>query len=106
MNVTHSPLTTSTESVSQSSRDRTVAVTVRYFAGAKAAAGTESEVINMPDAATVENLVQVLSSQHGLLLAHVLSCSSLLLNSQAVRDRTVPLLANDAIEVLPPFAGG
>jgi molybdopterin converting factor small subunit len=106
MNVTHSPLTTSTESVSQSSGDRTVAVTVRYFAGAKAAAGTESEVINVPDAATVENLVQVLSSQHGLLLARVLSCSSLLLNSQTVRDRTVPLLANDTIEVLPPFAGG
>jgi molybdopterin converting factor small subunit len=80
-----------------------VRVTVRYYAGARAAAGVESEPVN---AATVADLIGVLASRHGDRLRRVLDAATLLVEGQAVRDRALALRQEVTVEVLPPFAGG
>lgn len=86
---------------------------VRYFAAARAAAGSEEESFDLPAGATVEDLLQAILTVERPEppagtppLARVLSRSSFLLNEVAVRDRTAPLSAGDVVDVLPPFAGG
>jgi molybdopterin converting factor small subunit len=76
---------------------------VRYYAGARAAAGIESEPV---DAATVADLVAVVASRHGDRLRRVLDAATLLVEGQAVRDRALALRDGATVEVLPPFAGG
>jgi molybdopterin converting factor small subunit len=83
-----------------------VGVTVRYFAGAKAAAGTRSEDVTVPAGATVDDLVTALAADHGDALARVLAAASFLLDEVAVRDRTLVLAEGAVVDVLPPFAGG
>lgn len=80
-------------------------VTVRYFAAARAAAGTESETLVVRPGTTVAELVERLAAQ-GSRLATVLSKCSYLCDGVAVRDDTAPLHAGNTIDVLPPFAGG
>jgi molybdopterin converting factor small subunit len=81
-------------------------VIVRYFAGARAAAGVAEEQVNLADAATVEDLLALLRERHGKPLRKVLEASSFLLDSVAVRDRATALADGAALDVLPPFAGG
>jgi len=80
-------------------------ITVRFFAAACAAAGSESEQLTVPSGATVSELVDMLGlrSQE---LAHVLGRCSFLCDGFAVRDRTRSLHSGNTIDVLPPFAGG
>jgi molybdopterin synthase sulfur carrier subunit len=78
-------------------------VTVRYFAGARAAAGTTEEKV---EAGTLADLVRVLEAAHGDDLARVLSASSFLVDEVVCRDREVRLPEDATIDVLPPFAGG
>ncbi|MGH3916391.1 MAG: MoaD/ThiS family protein [Pseudonocardiaceae bacterium] len=81
-------------------------VTVRYFAGARAAAGLRSEDIELKEGASVADVLDVVTDRHGQALSKVLVGCSFLLDSVAVRDRYAPI-ANDAeLDVLPPFAGG
>lgn len=84
----------------------TIGVTVRYFAGAKAAAGTRSEDVTVPSGATVDDLITALAADHGEALARVLAAASFLLDEVAVRDRTLVLAEGAVVDVLPPFAGG
>jgi sulfur-carrier protein len=84
----------------------TTTLTVRYFAGAKAAAGTRSEDVTLPEGATVDDLVAALAADHGDALARVLAAASFLLDEVAVRDRTVVPAPGAVVDVLPPFAGG
>ena len=86
---------------------------VRYFAAARAAAGFEEEKFDLPEGATVADLLQaVLAVERPELpagtppLARILDRSSFLLNEVAVRDHTTVLGADDVVDVLPPFAGG
>lgn len=81
-------------------------VTVRYFAGARAAAGVSSEELELADGATVADVLDVVTTRHGEQLSKVLAACSFLLDSVAVRDQTVPLPPNAELDVLPPFAGG
>lgn len=81
-------------------------VTVRYFAGARAAAGTPSEIVKLDEGATVADAVEVVAERHGEALNKVLAACSFLLNSVAVRDRAAPLPADAELDILPPFAGG
>ena len=83
-----------------------VGVTVRYFAGAKAAAGTRSEDVTVPAGASVDDLITALAADHGDALARVLAAASFLLDEVAVRDRTLVLAEGAVVDVLPPFAGG
>ena len=81
-------------------------VRVRYFAGARAAAGVAEEKVSLPEPATVADAVAALAERHGAGLAKVLAAASFLLNAVAVRDRAHPLGEGDGLDVLPPFAGG
>jgi molybdopterin synthase sulfur carrier subunit len=78
-------------------------ITVRYFAGARAAAGVAEEPAR---AATLEALCDQLADAHGPRLALVLTACSFLVDGVAARDRTVALPAGSTVDVLPPFAGG
>lgn len=81
-------------------------VTVRYFAGARAAAGVPSEDIELQAGATVADVVDLVAQRHGEALTAVLAVCSFLLDSVAVRDRSTPLPSRAELDVLPPFAGG
>ena len=86
---------------------------VRYFAAARAAAGVEEEKYDLPEGATVTELLEaVLSVERPEPpagtppLARILSRSSFLLNEVAVRDQSTVVGPDDVVDVLPPFAGG
>ena len=80
-------------------------ILVRYYAGARAAAGVADEKIEdaMP---SVASLVARLGERHGPRLAAVLAASSLLVDGVAATDRAAALTDGCTVEVLPPFAGG
>jgi molybdopterin synthase sulfur carrier subunit len=99
-----SSLETPTRRVGASGAD--VTATVRYFAGAKAAAGVAGEAVTLPAGTTVTDLVAAIAADHGEALTRVLAASSLLLDGLAVHERTVPLPDGSTVDVLPPFAGG
>ena len=80
-------------------------VTVRYFAAARAAAGTESEIVSVPANATIEDLLETLGRQRAEL-ARVLQRCSFLCDGVAVRGSQNELKTNQIVDVLPPFAGG
>ncbi|KWX67388.1 molybdopterin synthase sulfur carrier subunit [Mycobacterium sp. NAZ190054] len=80
-------------------------VTVRYFAAARAAAGTESETLDVDRGATVADLVDMLKARDAAL-AQVLARCSYLRDGVAVRDMGSELCDAQTIDVLPPFAGG
>ena len=77
---------------------------VRYWAGAKAAAGTAEEYVPLPGDATVADVVAAVEAAHPDLRP-VLEVASLLLDGRAAR-REDPVGAASGLEVLPPFAGG
>jgi sulfur-carrier protein len=79
---------------------------VRYFAGAKAAAGTNEETVQLATGATFRDLVADLAGRHGDALTRVLTACSFLLDGVAVRDQGIALPDGSGIDVLPPFAGG
>jgi molybdopterin converting factor small subunit len=84
----------------------TTTITVRYFAAARAAAGVEVDKVQVSSAATVDDLLDAIRTEHGSPLAAVLERCSYLLDEVAVRDRTAPLATATTLDVLPPFAGG
>ena len=81
-------------------------LTVRYFAAARAAAGVETEEVEVPPGATVDILLKTVRAAHGDDLGRVLDRCSFLLDEVAVRDREARLHDGALIDVLPPFAGG
>jgi molybdopterin converting factor small subunit len=80
-----------------------VPVTVRYFAGARAAAGVDTE---SRDAGTLDELVGQIVGEHGERLERVLTACSFLVDGTSTRDRSVALSPGSVVDVLPPFAGG
>ncbi len=90
--------------------ETSLAVTVRYFAGARTAAGVAEEVVRVErsgNAVSVADVVEAVRSRHGDQLAKVIAASSFLLNGVAVRDRDATVgEAVGELDVLPPFAGG
>lgn len=80
-----------------------VMVTVRYWAGARAAAGCGEEQVS---AATVGDLIATLGARRDL--QRILAVSSLLVDGTAASpdDGARTLSAGAVIDVLPPFAGG
>jgi molybdopterin converting factor small subunit len=78
-------------------------VTVRYFAGARAAAGVDTETRS---AASLEQLVGRLVEAHGERLERVLTACSFLVDGTSTRDPATPLPPGATVDVLPPFAGG
>ena len=83
------------------------AVKIRYFAGARAAAGVSDEDLLLDTAEpTVALVVSTIGERHGDKLGKVLAASSFLLDGVAVRDTSVRVPAGSQLDVLPPFAGG
>ncbi|MGD9528766.1 MoaD/ThiS family protein [Pseudonocardia sp.] len=83
-----------------------VTIEVRYFAAARAAAGIDSEKVEVADTATVADLLLAVRAAHGEEFGRVLDRCSFLLDEVAVRDQDTLLGAASALDVLPPFAGG
>ncbi|KUI11572.1 molybdopterin synthase sulfur carrier subunit [Mycobacterium sp. GA-1285] len=83
----------------------TVAVKVRYFAAARAAAGNDEETFRVRQGTTLAELVAELSGRDENL-AKVLKRCSFLSDGIAVRDDAVALRDAETVDVLPPFAGG
>ncbi|WP_338073936.1 MoaD/ThiS family protein [Kineococcus siccus] len=80
-------------------------LTVRYFAGAAAAAGCEERKVEVSPTAPLGELLDRLAAEGGEALTRVLSASSFLLDATAARRETV-LGEAGTLDVLPPFAGG
>lgn len=76
---------------------------IRHFAAAADAAGTVSEEAS---AATLGELMQVLTQRHGEQFAAVLGRCSVLVDGRAVTDAAELLTDARVIDILPPFAGG
>lgn len=76
--------------------------TIRYWAGARAAAGTPEEPY---DGETLGGVLDKAADAHGPALARVFTAASFLVDG--VRSgRDAALVDGATIEVLPPFAGG
>jgi molybdopterin synthase sulfur carrier subunit len=80
-----------------------VTVTVRYFAGARAASGVDTET---REAASLAELVGQLVEAHGAKLERVLTACSFLVDGTTTRNRALLLSPGSVVDVLPPFAGG
>lgn len=89
--------------MSDASASAEAAVTVRYWAAARAAAGAAEE---RTEPGTLDEIVARLGERHGERLARVLDYCSYLLDGTAVRDHGATVQAGSVVEVLPPFAGG
>lgn len=76
---------------------------VRYFAAARAAAGTANETV---EASCVDDALAILYARHDERFALVLKASSLLLGGTRVSDGQAALASDVELDVLPPFAGG
>jgi molybdopterin synthase sulfur carrier subunit len=86
--------------------DHAIRVRIRYFAAAKAAAGLESEAVELTGPATVRDVLQAGIERHGSRLAEVLRRCSFLLGEIAVHGEDSVVTDGDVLDVLPPFAGG
>jgi molybdopterin synthase sulfur carrier subunit len=83
-----------------------ISVTVRYFAAARAAAGSDDENLTVPVGSTVDHLIDAVRSRHGDAMANVLPRCSFLLDEVAVTGHRPPLRSGATLDILPPFAGG
>ena len=79
-------------------------VLVRYFAGARAAAGVPTD--HLPGGLSLDELVGRLVARRGDRLGTVLAAASFLVDGVRCHDRGAPLATGTTVDVLPPFAGG
>lgn len=96
-------------------RDRPVetitkTITVRYWAGARAAAGTAQDVFEIDGPTTLAHVVRrVLAAHPDPQMSQVVGVCSVLVGDRPVGTRSpdeVPVGPGDVVELLPPFAGG
>jgi len=81
-------------------------VLLRYWAGARHAAGVAEEPVA---ASTLAEALEAARSGHGPELSRVLEICSFLVDEQPVGTRdpaSVALVEGAVVDVLPPFAGG
>lgn len=105
----------STETTAASTGTSTTSVTVRFYAGAAEAAGTEEVRLPLAGSRSLDSFLTELpallaSPEDGAdsasSLERVCSRSSFLVNGvRAARD-SATLSPGDQLDVLPPFAGG
>lgn len=79
-------------------------ITVRYFAGARAAAGRTEE--QFAAGLDLDGLTALLTERHGERLGVVLKVASFLVDGVACHDRGSVIRPGATVDVLPPFAGG
>jgi len=78
-------------------------VTVRYYAGAAAAAGVKEEQVDAPDLATLRDII---GRAHGDALARVVDVATIAIDGTTVERTPGPLMHGMLVEILPPYAGG
>ncbi|MGV8964770.1 MAG: MoaD/ThiS family protein [Cellulomonas sp.] len=83
-----------------------VVVTIRYFAGAAAAAGREEERVTLPPGSTVADALAGAGARRGPALARVIAASSVLVDGVHQSAGEATLAGAVTLDVLPPFAGG
>ena len=85
-------------------------VTVRYWAGARAAAGTAEDAFEVAaDLSLAELVGRVLERHPGDRMARTVAVCSVLVGDRPVRSQdpdTVVIAPGSVVELLPPFAGG
>src|SRR5262245_6391731 len=86
-------------------------ITVRYWAGAKAAAGVESDTFETAGATTLADLLGLVFARHAdrPRLHDVVGVCSVLVGDRPVGGADpadVVLAPGVTVELLPPFAGG
>ena len=79
-----------------------MAVTVRFFAAARAAAGVNEITLDSSSAMHILDQAAALYPK----LGQVLPQCSYLLDEVALRDLSVVVSDGSTLDVLPPFAGG
>lgn len=92
-------------------QDIPAAVVVRYWAGARAAAGIAEERFDLAGPVPLNELVAAVVERHGASagLGRVLGVCSVLLDGTPVSSREaaeVEVTPGAEVEFLPPFAGG
>jgi molybdopterin converting factor small subunit len=90
--------------------DETKFIHVRYWAAAKAAAGTETDALDVTGPSTLADVRRRAADLHpGTRLAEVLSVCSVLVGDRPAGTRPpedVVVEPGESVEFLPPFAGG
>ena len=85
-------------------------VTVRYWAGARAAAGTAEDSFDVEGDLTLADVVARELERHpGERMSRTVAVCSVLLGDRPVRSQdpaTVVVTPGSVVELLPPFAGG
>ena len=86
-------------------------VTLRYWASARAAAGTDTDVLDVDGPVTLAALLnRALAAHQGSpKFADVVGCCSLMVGDRPVTTgdpETVTVRPGETVEFLPPFAGG
>lgn len=86
-------------------------VVVRYWAAARAAAGVETDTVEVGDGTTLAALLRTVVSLRAdrPKLPDVIAVCSVLVGDRpvgAADPDDVPVRPGDTIELLPPFAGG
>ena len=86
-------------------------VTLRYWASARAAAGTDSEALEVTGPTSLADLVERAHTEHvdSPRFAQVLSCCSMMVGDRPVTTddpSSVVVEPGATVEFLPPFAGG
>ena len=85
-------------------------VTVRYWAGARAAAGTAEDDFAVDGDVTLADLVSLVLERHpDDRMARTVAVCSVLLGDRPVRSQdpaSVLVDPGSVVELLPPFAGG
>lgn len=90
--------------------DETQIITVRYWAGAKHAAGTDrDDVVTVTSLTLAEVRRRAVDLHPGTRLGEVLAACSALIGEQPVGKAdpaSVMVRPGETVEFLPPFAGG
>ena len=84
-------------------------VLIRYFAGARQAAGVTEEKLTLAEPVPLKALLERLAvTPNGprVELAAALPKCTFLVNELAVTDDQILIEDGDQVDVLPPFAGG
>jgi molybdopterin converting factor small subunit len=81
-------------------------VLIRYFAGARAAAGVSEERVELLETDNIARVIAAAEARRGTALVRILPSCSFLLNGIAVHDQSLTVPDGAELDVLPPFAGG
>jgi molybdopterin converting factor small subunit len=84
-----------------------VTISLRLFAAARVAAGRGEDTFDLPDGATVADVLAAAVVRYGEPFADVLSTARVWINGDEPAGGTIaPVRGGDEVAVLPPVSGG